>query len=135
VMNGPTFIDPAKAEAAKKAYQDSLAANNPGLIDADGNSHAANPFDTASDGSVSFNRWTDSNNTRSAQDTFFDDVEKKPNGRKTTVRRAAWQQVPEYYNDEGQGQFGYISQALKGLQGKGFQKMQDLYEKALNGIN
>lgn len=133
-MNGPVSIDPTKAAAAKKAYQSALAANRPELIDAQGNSHAVSPFDTAPDGSVSFNRWTDANNTRSAQDTFFDDVEKGPGGTTTTVRRPAWQQVPEYYNDEGRDQFDYISVALKQLQGKGFNKMNKLYQKALNGI-
>jgi len=133
-MNGPVTIDPSKVAAAKKAYDQALTVNNPGLIDGQGISHAANPFDTAPDGSVSFNRWTDANNTRSAQDTFFDDVEKNADGTSTTVRRAAWQTVPEYYNDEGHDQFDYISTSLKGLQQTGFNKMKSLYQKALKGI-
>jgi len=133
-MNGPLIMDPAKLQEAKAAYKAALSANRPELIDADGNNHGASPFDTAPDGTVSFNRWTDASNNRSAQDTFFTDPEKDADGNTTFTRRPAWQQVPEYYNDEGSSQYDTISKALKGLQGEGFDKMQNLYQKALNGI-
>lgn len=134
VMQGPVQVDPSKLAAAKAAYDANLAATAPQLIDGLGRSHAANPFDLAPDGSVSFNRWTDNANQRSAQDAFFDDVETDAKGNQTTVRRAAWQSVPEYYNDEAQDQFDYISQALKDLQGKGFKRMSKLYNKALGQL-
>lgn len=125
-MQGPAAIDPAKLKAARQAYDADLAANEPQLVGPDGRSNAADPFDVAADGSVSFNRWTDSNNRRSAQDTFTtqDDGSKTP----------AWQDVPRFYNSEAQGQFDYISQALKGLQKGGLKKMRKLYARGLSAI-
>lgn len=133
-MNGPLSIDPAKVKEAKDAYQKALSGNRPELIDGNGNSHAADPFDTAPDGSVSFNRWTDGANQRSAQDTFFTDSDKDAAGNTSFTRRAAWQAVPEYYSDKGSNQFDVISSSLKGLQNEGYTRMQDLYNKALGRI-
>ena len=132
-MQGPTNIDPSKLDAARKAYQDDLAANHPGLVDNDGASHAGNPFDVAADGSVSFNRWTDNANRRSAQDTFVSDYQKDRSGNDSR-RIAAWQSVPSFYNNESKNQFDYISKALGSLQSDGFQNMQDIYKKAMKGI-
>jgi hypothetical protein len=125
-MQGPAAIDPAKLKAARQAYGADLAANEPQLVGPDGRSNAADPFDVAADGSVSFNRWTDSNNRRSAQDTFTtqDDGSKTP----------AWQDVPRFYNSEAQGQFDYISEALNDLQNKGLKKMRKLYARGLSAI-
>jgi hypothetical protein len=131
----PAQIDPSKLAAAKAAYQADLAANQPQLIDGQGRSHAADPFDVADDGSVSFNRWTANGNTvRNAQDAFFDDTETGPDGKTTTVRRAAWQSVPEYYNDESRNQFDYISTALDQLQGKGLKNMRKIFKKSLSKL-
>jgi len=94
-MNGPVSIDPSRLKEAKAAYQGALLQDRPGLVDGDGVSHAANPFDMAPDGSVSFNRWTAAANRRSAQDTFFNDTETKADGTTTTVRRPSWQAVPD----------------------------------------
>lgn len=133
-MQGPLSIDPSQLAAAKKAYNADLAANEPGLIDAQGNSHAISPFVTGADGDVSFNRWIDAENRLSAQNQFFDDTEKGPDGTTTTVRRPMWQAFSEYTNDEAQGQFDTISTALKQLQGKGFNRMNKLYSKAIGKI-
>ena len=133
-MNNPISIDPSRLKEAKQAYQGALSANRPELIDGEGRSHAADPFDAAADGSVSFNRWTDASNNRSAQDTFFTDAEKDAAGNTSYTRRAAWQSVPEYYNDEGSNQFDFISSSLKGLQGEGFTQMQNIYSNALGRI-
>lgn len=134
-MNGPVSIDPSKLKAAKDAYQGALLQDRPGLVDGDGNSHAADPFDLAPDGSVSFNRWTDAANRRSAQDTFFNDTETAADGTKTTVRRPSWQAVPEYYSEQGRNQFDYISQALKELQTTGFDRMSQMYKQALGELD
>ena len=133
-MQGPFQIDPSKLAAARAAYEADLNANHTQLLDAKGKSQAADPFDVAADGSVSFNRWTDNSNRRSAQDTFFDDTETNAKGKTTTVRRPAWQAVPEYYNDESRDQFDYISQVLKSLQGKGLKNMRNLFNKSLTKV-
>jgi len=133
-MQGPVQIDPSKLAAARAAYQADLNANHTQLLDADGKSHAADPFDVAADGSVSVNRWTDNANRRSAQDAFFNDTETNAKGKTTTVRRPSWQSVPEYYNEESQDQFDYISKALKSLQGKGLKNMRKLFNKSLGKI-
>ncbi|MCE2836902.1 MAG: hypothetical protein LW834_08055 [Cyanobium sp. 49614_E6] len=133
-MNGPVSIDPSRLKEAKAAYQGALLQDRPGLVDGDGVSHAANPFDMAPDGSVSFNRWTAAANRRSAQDTFFNDTETKADGTTTTVRRPSWQAVPEYYSEQGRNQFDYISAALKDLQTTGFDRMSQIYSKAMGEI-
>ncbi len=89
---------------------------------------------SAPDGSVSFNRWTAAANRRSAQDTFFNDTETKADGTTTTVRRPSWQAVPEYYSEQGRNQFDYISAALKDLQTTGFDRMSQIYSKAMGEI-
>ena len=134
-MQGPLSINPSQLAAAKKAYNADLAANEPGLIDGDGISHAISPFVTDSDGGVSFNRWIDAENRLSAQNQFFDDTEVMPNGTEKTVRRPMWQAFTEYTNDEARDQFDYISMALKQLQGKGFNRMNKLYNKAIGKID
>jgi hypothetical protein len=125
-MQGPTAIDPAKLKAARAAYDADLAASGPDFVGPDGRNHAADPFDVAADGAVSFNRWTDSNNRRSAQDTFTT----QKDGSKTP----AWQDVPRFYNSEARGQFDYISEALNDLQNKGLKKMRKLYSRGLNAV-
>ena len=130
----PAQLDPSKLAAARAAYQADLAANRPELLDAQGRSHAADPFDLNADGTVSFNRLTDAENRRSAQDTFFDDTETDAKGNVTTVRRPAWQQVPEYYNDESQDQFDTITASLKDLQNQGFKRMKKLFGRSMKSI-
>lgn len=134
-MQGSLQIDPNKLAAAKQAYNADLEANVPELIDGDGKSHAVSPFVTNSDGGVSFNGWIDAANKLSAQNHFFDDKEVGPGGKKTTVRRPMWQAFTEYTNDEARNQFDYISKALAELQGKGFNRMNKLYNKALGKID
>lgn len=134
-MKGPISIDPARLEEARKAYQDDLRANHTDLIDGEGNQRFVTPFDVAPDGSVSFNRWKNSENKLSAQNTFFNDKEVDAKGNTSWVRRPSWQAFPEYTNDEARDQFDYISKALKNLQGDGFSKMSALYERALGKVS
>jgi len=126
-MQGSVQIKPGRLKAAKAAYNASINNTNPGLIDGNGRSHAGNPFNVSGDGSVSFNRWTDAENRRSAQDTFATGSDGE--------RRPAWQTVPEYYNDEARDQFDYISAALKELQGDGYGRMSSLYNEALGNLD
>jgi len=129
-MFGPNSIDPDKLDEARAAYQADLAQSRPELIDGNGKSRAQDPFNANPDGTVSFNRWTDSGNQSGSQNTFFDDA---GSGGKT-VRRASWQAVPTFYNNQGRDQFSNISDQLNSLQTSGFANMQSIYKRALSGI-
>lgn len=134
-MQGPISIDPSRLAAAKKAYNDDLAANVPQLVDDQGRSRAVSPFVTDADGNTTFNRWIDSENRNSAQNHFFDDTDTDADGNTTTVRRPAWQAFSDYTNDEARGQFDFISAALKALQGRGFKRMNRLYSQAIGKVS
>lgn len=132
-MNGPISIDPNKLDEARAAYQNTLAKDRPELIDADGRSHAQDPFDINPDGTTTFNRWKNASNQSGAQNTFFTDTVKGRSG-PDTVRRAAWQAVPTFYNNSGREQFDSISKQLNALQGSGFASMQSIYKNALSNL-
>lgn len=134
MTNGPTTIDPSRLAAARQAYQADLRANHPDLMGTDRRSNAGDPFITDSEGNTTFNRWIDASNKREAQDETQTAIRIDKDGKEQEERMAAWKTVPSFYSREANSQGSSILDRLADLQGDGYQKMQDIYNKALGRI-
>lgn len=131
VLQGPQTMDPARLDEARRAYDEDLRRYEPQLVDDKGQSNAVSPFITQADGSSYFNRWIDSENRQSAQNSWFDDKDDKTG---KVTRRPSWQEFPRFAYEQSQGQFDTISSSLRALQEGGLKKMQDLYKGVIGSI-